>query len=379
MDDAQSVIFGEFPREAATPERFMLFNEEHFDRYLEKCINRYNLYSSVASINKHGYVFDKIYYDCDTLCKENGDVSHEKVSPSMTDADIFSLMRQDKEFADDILWPVIQDVRKLVEQSISDGLDVVGVFSGYGIHVYQFYQPKLNPQKELYSTIHKYKSELSLNTVDGKVHDVRRIMRIPNVPRMCGEENKYETGVWTIPLTADEMLQVDSQWLLHHSKGPRSLSVKDFNVNPSEAPEMNVYKEHLDSFTRIEEVQAEPRELLEHEIADENIIWLLENVLKMPCMYEHAMQPNPNHEIRVNFAVMMFNLGYNINETHAIIRKLNWKDYNRETTMEQLRQIYRRKYADMSCKTLMTRGYCVYYGEEQECPTYKWSGGNQKY
>jgi hypothetical protein len=148
---------------------------------------------------------------------------------------------------------------------------------------------------------------------------------------------------------------------------------------------MEVHDHYVTDFS--EESREEQKEVdesvLGEDESDEYLEFLLKELLHMPCMYERIQQPEPDHRIRQNFAVMMSNLGFSKSEVHDFIQRIGWVDYDYETTDHQLKQIYRRGYSDMTCASLRKKGLCTVTEDDKdpqveepvECPTYGWSGG----
>ena len=115
------------------------------------------------------------------------------------------------------------------------------------------------------------------------------------------------------------------------------------------------------------------------EYQDEDFARFIKRILKMPCMYERVIQPNPRHDIRRNLAVLLFNMGYSVDRATSLIARLNWRDFNRKTTRAHLQHIRDKGYADMSCRTMIARGLCTRTDDPERYPTYGWKGGKAEW
>jgi DNA primase large subunit len=95
----------------------------------------------------------------------------------------------------------------------------------------------------------------------------------------------------------------------------------------------------------------------------------------MPCMVQRILQPNPEHEVRLNVAVMLFNVGMTPEDVTNIYGQLGWVDFDRNVTKNYLKDIYRSGYSDMSCRTLREEKLLCVQDDPSDCSCYGWSGG----
>lgn len=360
MTPLQRLLFGSFPRKVGTPVKFPVFSEEHFDRFYEKCNGRKNVYCTISRITPKGAYCDKISYDFDA------DIDFE-MTP-----EIFQEMRDDPSFAEEVLGEVISDVKRLIRYSTKEDIPVVGVYSGKGVHVHQLYREEFEPKNQLISTANRLKDELELETLDEQpIGDVVRIVRVPNAHRVYDGE---KCDVRCIPLSAREMGRMSAEWLLQQSTRPKPFDVSSVLSKRAQRPEMRTYDDYLHSegyVSPYREIDADG-----HTVSGDGLEWLIRDLIKMPCVYERVLSNNPDHTIRHQFAVMMFNIGFRPREVLHVIRKLNWVDFNRKETKKQLKQIYKSGYSDRSCRTLMSKGFCTRLDNPKDCPTYRWRNGN---
>lgn len=362
MTPTQEALFGKFPRDAGIPSRFPLFSRGHFKSFMEKSNGRHNLYCSIARYDYPDYYCDTVFYDFDAGWDglfSVGDTPPEK----------FRKLREDSSLAEEFLGDVIEESKRLVSESLSQEIPVLGVFTGKGLHIYQFYQEKKHPRKEMLSTANKFKEELNLDHLDPKpIGDVMRIARIPGSRRMWDDR---KCPLFTTPLTPSEVLEMDAEWLLSTSSEPRRVSIGI----PDERPEMQVYDNHLR--TTVSNKTRDDFNPAEVGIEDEFLEWYIRRVVKMPCVAERALTKDPDHYTRLNLAIHLFNVGLSKKSVFDIISQLNWRDFDREETKKQLNQIYRRGYQEFGCKRMRDEELCVHSDNPRECPTYGWRNAGE--
>lgn len=361
MTPMQELLFGEFPRDAGIPTRFPLFSKNHFDSFVEKAGGKYNLYCSISRYDHPHYYCDKILYDFDASWDGLFDI--EANPPEK-----FEILREDSRLAQQFLGKVVSESKRLVKKSLDDSIPVVGCFTGKGIHVYQLFREKRNPRDEMYSTANKYKEELGLETLDVKpIGDVMRISRIPRSQRVWERgDSSVPCPLYTTPLSEDDLLSMDPEWLLEVSQFRTRIDVEP----PHSRPIMEVHEDYL----RRTELDI-PQQDFDSEasgIDDEYLEWYVKRVVQMPCVSKRALTRSPSHEVRMNFAIHLFNSGLGPDEVLGIIKKLNWRNFDRGTTRKQLNQIYRNGYSEMSCRTMQDYGLCVHSENPGKCPAYGW-------
>lgn len=391
MDPAQKAVFGKFPRAVGTNsdtgqiKQWMVHSPGEFDAFFEAVNGFKNVYASTSWRPVGGKLkVDKIPYDFDTPQKDDEEGWPVFGGETPPQDEIVARMRSDEYVADEVLAPVLDDAQSLVRRSRDDGVPVFCVFSGLGIHVYQFYREEENPDKQVDTTGKKYIRNLGLTTADRKVsRDVKRIMRVPNARRVHLQirdgaiESTRPTSIYTVPVLPEELLDATPSKLLEMATEPRRLSKGDLAyLDSTNRPEMQTHEDYLESGDTRDMTQQDMRKVESPtEEGDEFLAFILEEHLRMPCMYERIRQPEPDHTVRRNCAVLLFNLGYTPGEVIDLFGRLGWRDWNREITRKQLEQIYKQGYSDMSCKTLRLRGFCTRADKPTDCSCFGWSGG----
>lgn len=374
MDAAQAALFGAFPRRVGTPNQFWVFSEAQFDRFTDTIDGVRNAYTTAQRVHLNGQVeADKVFFDFD------GD--KEAFPDGATAAERVALMRNDPDLADTVLGEAVDDARRLAERSLHDGVPVLGVFSGFGIHVHQLYQPTTEGVvTKMASTARRYIDMLGLETADDAVIDNgQRICRVPNVERATtpGPRGDVQdgcgTGLWTIPLMPEHLDQMTVESLMAWSQSPMGL--RSFTAD--DRPEMGVFADYTDP-VKGEDGFREADPVESHDVDVDGLRFTLERLVRLPCMVDRLLQPNPSQAVRFNGAVLLFNAGLTRQEVFDIFRRCGWTDWDPSTTKYHLNHIYRKGYADMSCSSLRRDGYCV-VDEPTECPCYGWAGGKVAY
>lgn len=385
MDRAQQLLFGSFPRRVGTPSQFWVFNEAQFDLFANTVDGTRNAYSTVSkqTVGPDGSVesviSDKVLFDLD------GDKS-----PFPDDAaadERAAMMRQDPDIAAEVLGEVCDEAQRLARASRDDGIPVVGVFSGFGLHIHQLYQPTPDPKVAMTTCAAKYIEELDLQTADWQVvGDIQRICRVPNVERATyrveGSRGHHQTvldgrptGLHTVPLTREELLEVTPQMLLDLSEAPRAPS---FGI--SERPQMPVWSEYRDGVSADADIPQQPVDERTVPFAEgSDMEGLLLGMIQMPCMVDRMMQPNPEHEVRLNAAVLFFNIGLRPAQVEELYAQMGWVDFDRETTRGHLEHIYQNGYSDMSCETIREKRLCTRPENPEDCRCFGWSGGQPEW
>lgn len=385
MDRAQDVLFGQAPRRVGTPNQHWVFAPDQVEFFVDSVNGRRNAYGTLGWWDfSEGPVSDKVLYDLDSTAKdEEGDWRIFEDEPP--DDEVVSIMRNDPEVAEKILGDVCEDAQKLARRSRKDNVPVVGVFSGFGIHIHQLFEPMIDPAVAMSTTAYRYIDHLTLQTPDPKIlGQPERICRIPNCERIAGSivDGDYGPkitdgrgcGLYTIPLTVDDLATIDPQWLLEHSTEPRAIEVPD----DDERGEMRVWHDYETGHEEESEVPPRPLNPGETEISeDDDLRALLMDLCRMPCMVERLLDdPNPDHDVRVNATIMLLNVGLSPQTIVDLYSRIGWVDFDRKMTRKQVLSIYRGTYSDRSCRSLRQQGLCTRSEDPEACDCYGWSNGD---
>jgi len=370
----QRELFGSFPRRVGVPHQWWIFSEGEFDVYTSQVDGVKNVYAAVARRPIGGKLkMDKVHYDFDSTAKDRNGDWRMFGDNDPNDAEVVEYMRSDPDVAEGILGDVCEDAQKIAKVSKENDVPIVGVFSGFGIHVYQLFQERTDPDVAVESTAKKYIDEASLRTYDEKiVGEVKRIMRVPNVERVT--EDGTRCNIVTIPLSSDELVDVTPEWLIENSYEKRKIS-PDFPFRPP----LEEHEEYVDYRTEPGEENFLQRDMGDTVQVDGILEYLLKEYLKMPCMYERIQQKNPDHKVRMNCAVLLFNCGMSVEDVHDLYARIGWFDYKPQVTKQQLEHIYRERYTEMSCATLRSKGFCTRMDDPKSCEMFGWSGGEAEW
>lgn len=371
MKYAQRLLFGNgFPRSVASSKngellQFYVHSESEFDLFFDKVRKNRNVYSSTCRFRSDMRpVLDKIFFDFDSAKKDTvfgGNISDRKKVEKMAN---------DRDLLYTVLGNVWDDVNSLIEYCFFNDIPAVTVFSGMGFHVHLLYQEEVSPVDKKRTTSHMLIDKCDLETYDRTViTDVRRILRVPNAQRVDGEP----TGLWTIPLSENEVLEWELEDVFDASFSPKPLD-EDKRYAVENRPKMKHYEEYeQESSEEYQSRRMEARDISEE--VDSLSEYIVDNSVLMPCVSERIKQSNPDHQIRLNYAIHMLNAGWSVEEIVQISSGLNWIDFDADKTRKFVKHAKEKKYSEFPCQTMFNRGFCVEEEEPEECESYGWRGG----
>lgn len=373
-------LFGTFPRFVGLvgkemgdeADQFMAFDETTFNIFVDRNYGERNIYTRVSHVGESGAsVVDKVFLDFDVDLEGT---QYEEVN----DIDLITQMRSDRKVADEILGQVVADVRA-ASRFIDEDLEwpVVGVYSGMGIHIHILKKPMASPGRRLRTTARMIEDQTDVETLDDKgtkEGDYNRLCRVANCPRV--DQSGKRIQLYTIPLSVEELKEVETDKLLEKAKSKRNVKIPS-----QQRPELQVWDEYeTKSQSDLDEVDVrEVGEMTTGEI-DDQLSTFLEDALRMPCMYKRIQSRNPDHDVRFNVAILLFNCGLRPEDVADIYSRLGWFDFDYDITMKHLKNIWDRGYSSMSCKTIQERGLCnpdwdTVEERKDKCPVYGWEGG----
>lgn len=375
MGSTNSLLFGEFPRFVGLVGRemgrhrtqFVAFDKGNFELFLDCNYHEHNLYTRVSHIgDEGGAILDKIFIDLDVDKPEEKDWIKHTIGE----------MKQDRLVADTILGDVVEDARNLATYILENDWPAIAIFSGMGIHIHILTQTKVSPGRALRTTTRFIEDEVGLTTLDDKGSrqgDYNRLCRVANSIRVA--EDGTPLRMFLVPLTMEELSDITPEDLLELSQAPREIP-KPTEERPDllvVRPEYSGTDNGMD--TPVKEVGDISKSTLDGQMST----WLTE-VLKMPCMAERIQTRNPDHMVRFNCAILLFNLGLTVTDVLEIYKRLGWFDWDEDITRGHLENIYNNGYSCMSCQSIQENGLCVYERDDREsCRTYGWKGGQLRY
>lgn len=388
MDATQDELFGQAPRRVGTPNQHWVFSKGQIDHFIDSVNGRRNAYATLGWWNFDNIektddgkrvppVCDKVLYDLDSPAKsEREGVRWEIFEDDPPDDEVVAIMREDPDIAHEILEQVCEDARRLAKRSLNDNVPVIGVFSGFGLHVHQLFEPTVDPTVAMSTTAHRYIDKLDLQTPDRSIlGEQERICRIPNCERIAGGPNEdgRPTGLYTVPLSGRELSSVDVEWLLDVSQSPRL----PINVGHRERPEMAVWEDYETGQEEVADIPPRPLNVDQSRLdEDEDIRWLVKRLIRMPCLAERLLNdPNPDHDVRAYATIQLLNTGLSPQRVVDLYQRIGWVDFDRAVTEKHVKSIYRNGYSDKSCRSLRAKGLCTRSEDPKSCPTYGWGGG----
>lgn len=368
MDDIQHELMGRFPRFVGQPKQWAVFDEGTFDDFLSHNEGEADCYSRISWYGRDGSIMlDEVFLDLDGEKPSGFGVS--------SDTDMVQMLRSDKGYRNDVLGRVVDDVREIAELCHEESIPVVGVYTGKGVHIHALFEERASPQDAFSSRQRWFVEECDVDTFDEQVNgDIKRLCRVPNC-RRYDEKLGQPTDMYTVPLSKDEMRQITVDELVRFGRSQRQISVPGESRPPFlQAPD---YESEISY--QVEEVEAQETGQMT-EVTEKLEAWL-KDVLQLPCMYERLQTRNPSHYVRLNSAVLMFNVGMSVSEVLTVFSQLGWHDFDRKVTRKHLKQIKRRGYVSMSCSKIQSKGLCVFSKGEraEECPHYGYNGGDKEY
>lgn len=266
--------------------------------------------------------------------------------------------------------PARRDLLRLREWANKKNLDPLPVFSaGKGYHGYLEYKPILVKADHDLQAVYKgvqltAVEEAGLETADVHLHgDHQRILRIPGTQHMktglfCNELpwEVVEQGVDACkrysraprpPLTRPVPSLTVPQWMMAHGIEPRE---GGSGYGPA-AP------------------------LAEYKGGDA----LVKNLLPRMCIHSAIVKQQVPHVVRMEAALTLAQSGFDpasiTNFFMTVGREAGWFKLNRDTTQDQVQQIWknRDRYKIHSCGKLRSEGLCV----GSVCPRFKEVFGNE--
>lgn len=378
MNKACQVLINGWPRTVAAAEGGDLYqsyvhSESEFDLYVNHNKPDKNLYFNIARMREDRRpVIASVPFDFDSPLKDS--IFEE----GTTDGEKISRMRQDDDLAYEVLGEVWEDTQSLVGKCWDEDIPVITVFSGLGVHVHMLYQERVNPVEEKVTTSKHFVQECGLNTWDRKViPDTKRILRIPNSQRI--DENG-PAGAWCIPMTEGEVLNNSLTDMLDRCSSPKEIPIHN-RYKHDNRPTMQVYEDVEMEEDVVGSVELEDRDI-DTEVPDD-VEYIVRTCIPLPCVRERFLRSNPDHMIRFNGVVLLYQAGFQPEEVREIIREIGWIDYDEKITRKMTEQIWNRRYSEMTCNKLQSLGLCVYgpnfeeYSDDpSDCETYRYHSGD---
>jgi hypothetical protein len=334
-----------------------------------------NLYCNIARMRQDMRpVVATFPFDFDSPMKESA------FEENVPDGEKINRMRQDSDLAYEVLGDVWDDTQSLIRGCREENVPVITVFSGLGVHAHLLYEEQVNPTEQKVTTSKHFVEKCDLSTWDRKIlPDTKRILRIPNSQRI---DERGPAGAWCIPMTEDEVLNNSLLDMLERCSEPKTLPEYS-RYEVGNRPRMQVYDDVDVDEDSVGTVELQKRDISE---VPDNVEYIIDSCIPLPCVSERFIGPNPDHLIRFSGVVFLYQSGFTPEEVRDIIREIGWVDYDEKITRKMTKQIWNRQYSELSCSKLQSLGLCVMgpnfeeFGDEpSDCETYRYTSGEALY
>jgi hypothetical protein len=322
MDQPTKELFGRFPREVATPKRWVIHSQKELSDFIRYHNGITDCYVSVYPSN---FLIDKIFFD--------NDYSN-----------------------------VLEQTKKMYSWLLDNDYQTIPIVSGKkGYHLYVITKPKIYGKeakllltKASYSIIKSvfgpFKQEMHfekqiLRNASGIITpdpavlgDMRRITRLQNTLRPP-ENRNYCTY-----LPPDKFLDMTEEDVIHHMK---STHTYDYHINFRKAPLLTDFEYDFEddpSFSSWTPISSG-----ESILTTNPSLWL--KGLLRPCLYRHMVSIHPNHVVRVASTIDLLKAGYTTFEILSVYATLGWEDFEENYSIEQIESCKKYK-VPYSCSKL---------------------------
>ena len=377
MNSATKVLCNGFPRTVAFKNKnglkqTFVHSESEFDVFTDYHRESSNMYMNISRFREDMRVICHDFpFDFDSPVKTSA------FPNDPNEAEKIQMMRENEELAEEVLGEVWEDTQRLVEYAWDENIPVISIFSGMGVHSHLLFKEQVEPTKEKISTSEHIIQKLGLSTYDRQiVTDIKRVLRIPNSKRFDGT---IDTNTYCIPMTEVEVLNNTIHDLLERCKKPKDIEIHSRYIQENR-PEMQVYDD-----VDINENTYGSIPLKENRIS-EDVEYILDTCIPLPCVRKRFSGPNPHHRIRFTGVIHLYQAGFTPAEVRSIIKKIGWVDYDKDITHKMTEQIWNRRYSELPCDELRRLGLCIYGpqfeempDEPSECETYKYHSGKALY
>lgn len=243
---------------------------------------------------------------------------------------------------------VYGDFRTLYEFLYEDqGLTVIPLITGMkGFHLHTLLKGKRYKDpcraRDLLTNFNYWAiQETGVTSLDSHViGDINRLCRIPNTLRVP-ENNSYCTFL------PQNLLELTNKEIAEHAN---SIHYYDYEIR--RLPVLEDFPYILDDlpndFSRYLRSDTED----ESHVIPTDVRNYLQPITR-PCLFRHITNcPEPGHHVRVAFALDLLWNSHSLSQVKKIIQRLNWVDYKKNITNEQLDSIVRTKLKPYTCVSL---------------------------
>lgn len=283
---------------------------------------------------------------------------------------------QDTEIVGDMVFDF--DSKKDVEEARDDALGVIGNMSrefgvdtgmvnitfsgmkGYHINIpYQLFDAKADKRMEkIYRRIASVYFSGGYKTIDMSMYQKNRFLRLPN-------SRHGDTGFYAIPLTFNELRNMDTDRIINMALKPRKIIYKQFRMSGRAKTLYDVNEERI----------GKPIKILSNDNSNGNgkDKYFQEHIKIRdfpPCIQgiieEGMMTGECDHEQRLFLSMFLVKV-WDINRINRFFSKM-FGDYNEGYTLYQLKFLLHKNYKVYGCDRIKDMVCCKYIMNMQSCP-----------
>lgn len=319
LDPTTLFLFDSYPREVSD-KRQKIFNTHQLIQYIQ---NNNGLdehtFTSVYSLE---FIIDKIFIDID------GNLDYAK---------------------------------SLCRYLLTENIQHIPIASGKkGYHIYIPLKPQLytNTKQKLYTvTTHILEQTYSKLILQNLLHqDIIDPHLIGNIRGMCRIPNTLRPphNLTYCTYLPQNFFHYTEQDIQKHIKQPHFYN---YNINTETLPTLDTliqkYNINIETYvTKNGNHNGNGTKLQTSISTITDIKQYLKNILR-PCLYTYIIRQNPTHNARVVTTIDLLQF-FNQHQISEIYSKLNWLDYDEQTTLHQIE--YCSRYQPYGCKRLRQLG-----------------------
>jgi len=198
------------------------------------------------------------------------------------------------------------------------------------------------------------------------IGDIRRVMRIPNTPRLPKKEGGEIISYCTY--LPQNFYDMDKTLLYSILKHPNDMETPDFFPRPL----YEIVKPLTRQFRNIvKNTTNKGHNSVEYTPTDP-LLQFVQSILR-PCIFSSLVSPNPPHFIRVAATIDLRELGLSHMEIFDIFSRLDWIDWNADTCDYQVSDVMGKEQLNpYSCTKIRNAGVPCIDGCKYKTSSYSW-------
>lgn len=312
--------FLNFPRFFGTPSQIEVKTLDRLIHHLNMNDGKYPLYISHNSHNGIHVNYAQMFFDLDGKHMENG------------------------------LKRSLEDTRQLVEEFYDYDKNIS--FSGQGFHVLLKFSPKFVRMDEIRGRIREFqerlKNKLNLETLDIKVAEPRRLVRIPLSQYIWNDGNQYrKENRYCIPISEDILFSEAESDILKRSER------MEYELNPRKLKKMNIDNLPMSRDEKyIVEYAESPLDINFYEVSEQRFREIVYELLYRSGgdekLIHNLFSIHPTHQERFIACLKLKNSGLSLNSIISFFDRLSflgkWDNRNLEIQKNQITQIMSKDY-----------------------------------